>query len=61
MPPLFVFEGEGTAPEEIKAARRKSRAVIYVRRVELGRAEIVVDRIPDYESVSLKPMIPRRV
>jgi hypothetical protein len=50
VPPLFVFEGEGTAPEEIRAARRKSRAVIYVRWVEPGRAEVVVDGIPDYVS-----------
>jgi hypothetical protein len=45
--PLYVFEGEGTSPEEIKAARRKGRAVIYVRWVELGRAEVVIDRVPD--------------
>ena len=47
VPPLYVFEGEGTPPEEIKAARRKGRALIYVRWVGPKRAEVVVDRIPD--------------
>jgi hypothetical protein len=61
VPPLFVFEGESTSPQEIKAARRKSRVVIYVRWLGEGRAEVVVDRLPDYVSWSTPQGCPMSV
>ncbi len=47
-PPLFVWSGEATPPEAIRAARKQERAIVYVTWLSEDRAEVVVDNVPYY-------------
>lgn len=45
--PFFVWSGEGTPPEVIRAARLQQRDIVYVRWASPEVAEVVIDNVPD--------------